>query len=103
MKRIDLRYLCAAPVVAATLFVGSAALATDCRDNGPFEPWLAGTAVPLDQLRVADENVGVKLDKNDHADARYYRPAVGGYRPAVGYYRPAAGYYRPAAGYYRPY
>jgi lytic murein transglycosylase len=40
MKRIDLRYLCAAPFVAATLFVGSAALATDCRDNGPFEPWL---------------------------------------------------------------
>jgi lytic murein transglycosylase len=40
MKRIDLRYLCAAPVVAAVLFVGSAALATDCRDNGPFEPWL---------------------------------------------------------------
>jgi lytic murein transglycosylase len=40
MKRIDLRYLCAAPVVAATLFVGSAALASDCRDNGPFEPWL---------------------------------------------------------------
>jgi lytic murein transglycosylase len=40
MKRIDLRYLCAAPVVAAVLFVGSAALAADCRDNGPFEPWL---------------------------------------------------------------
>jgi lytic murein transglycosylase len=40
MKRIDLRYLCAAPVVAAMLFVGSAALASDCRDNGPFEPWL---------------------------------------------------------------
>jgi lytic murein transglycosylase len=40
MKRIDLRHLCAAPVVAAVLFVGSAALATDCRDNGPFEPWL---------------------------------------------------------------
>jgi lytic murein transglycosylase len=40
MKRIDLRYLCAAPVVAAALFVGSAALAADCRDNGPFEPWL---------------------------------------------------------------
>jgi lytic murein transglycosylase len=40
MKRIDLRYLSAAPVVAAVLFVGSAALATDCRDNGPFEPWL---------------------------------------------------------------
>jgi lytic murein transglycosylase len=40
MKRIDLRYLCAAPVVAAVLFVGSAALATDCRDNGSFESWL---------------------------------------------------------------
>jgi lytic murein transglycosylase len=40
MKRIDLRYLCAAPAVAAVLFVGSAALATDCRDNGSFEPWL---------------------------------------------------------------
>jgi lytic murein transglycosylase len=40
MKRIDLRYLCAAPVVAAALFVGSAALAADCRDNGPFEGWL---------------------------------------------------------------
>jgi lytic murein transglycosylase len=40
MKRIDLRYLCAAPVVAAVLFVGSAALATDCRDNGSFEAWL---------------------------------------------------------------
>jgi lytic murein transglycosylase len=40
MKRIDLRHLCAAPVVAAVLFAGSAALATDCRDNGPFEPWL---------------------------------------------------------------
>jgi lytic murein transglycosylase len=40
MKRIDLRYLCAAPAVAAVLFVGSAALAADCRDNGPFEPWL---------------------------------------------------------------
>ena len=40
MERIDLRYLCAAPAVAAVLFVGSAALAADCRDNGPFEPWL---------------------------------------------------------------
>jgi lytic murein transglycosylase len=40
MKRIDLRHLCAAPVVAAMLFMGSAALASDCRDNGPFEPWL---------------------------------------------------------------
>ena len=40
MKRIDLRYLCAAPAVAAVLFVGSAALAADCHDNGPFEAWL---------------------------------------------------------------
>src|ERR1700748_3848432 len=40
MKRIDLRYLCAAPAVAAVLFVGSAALAADCHDNGSFEAWL---------------------------------------------------------------
>jgi lytic murein transglycosylase len=40
MKRIDLRYLCAAPIVAAVLLVGSAAHATDCRDNGSFEAWL---------------------------------------------------------------
>ncbi|MBV9969376.1 MAG: lytic murein transglycosylase [Xanthobacteraceae bacterium] len=40
MKRINLRCLCAAPVVAAVLLTGSAAIAADCRDNGPFEPWL---------------------------------------------------------------
>jgi lytic murein transglycosylase len=40
MKRFDLRYLCAAPAVAAVLFVGSAALAADCHDNGSFEAWL---------------------------------------------------------------
>ena len=40
MKRFDLRYLCAAPAVVAVLFVGSAALAADCHDNGSFEAWL---------------------------------------------------------------
>jgi hypothetical protein len=68
-----------------------------------IEPARAGSSVPIDQLQICDEDMGVTPDKNEHADSRFYRPAVGGYRPAVGYYRPAAGYYRPAAGYYRPY
>jgi lytic murein transglycosylase len=40
MKRIDLRHLCAAPSPRSARPPRRAALATDCRDNGPFEPWL---------------------------------------------------------------
>ncbi len=40
MTRIDLRHLCAAPVIAAALVMATAAGAADCRDNGPFEGWL---------------------------------------------------------------
>jgi lytic murein transglycosylase len=40
MNRIDLRRICAAPVLAAALFAATAAAATDCRTNGAFEPWL---------------------------------------------------------------